>query len=61
MVENELIPVTDLDEPFAGIVGKFYALLDQFRLLTYGQLISRAVGELEEPDVSAKVQAPFGT
>ena len=57
VVENELIPVTDLDEPFAGIVGSFYGLLDQFRLLTYGQLIARAVGELQDPAVSAGVQA----
>lgn len=55
VVENELIPLTDLDEPFRGMAGKFYELLDQFRLLTYGQLISRAVSELGKPEVAGAV------
>ncbi|HUZ52939.1 MAG TPA: ATP-dependent DNA helicase, partial [Streptosporangiaceae bacterium] len=55
VVENELIPVTELQEPFRGMAEKFYQLLDQFRLLTYGQLISRAVAELATPDVANAV------
>jgi DNA helicase II / ATP-dependent DNA helicase PcrA len=55
VVENELIPVQHLDDPFKGMAEKFYELLEQFRLLTYGQLISRAVAELEKPDVAASV------
>ena len=55
VVENELIPLEQLDDPFKGMAEKFYELLEQFRLLTYGQLISRAVAELEKPDVAAKV------
>jgi hypothetical protein len=42
VVENELIPLERLDDPFKGMAEKFYELLEQFRLLTYGQLISRA-------------------
>lgn len=55
VVENELIPLEQLDDPFRGMAEKFYELLEQFRLLTYGQLISRAVSELEKPEVAAKV------
>ena len=57
VVENELIPLTDLDEPLRGMAEKFYRLLEQFRLLTYGQLISRAVAELEKSAVAGTVQA----
>jgi hypothetical protein len=39
------------------MAGKFYELLGQFRLLSYGQLISRAVIELEKPEVAANVHA----
>lgn len=57
VVENGLIPLSDLDEPFRGMAEKFYQLLEQFRLLTYGQLISRAVAELGTPAVAGTVQA----
>jgi DNA helicase II / ATP-dependent DNA helicase PcrA len=57
VVENELISLADLDEPLRGMAEKFYRLLEQFRLLTYGQLISRAVAELEKPEVAATVHA----
>lgn len=57
VIENELIPLTELDEPLRGMAGKFYELLEQFRLLTYGQLISRAVAELEKPVVKNPVHA----
>ena len=57
IVENELIPLTELDEPFRGMAEKFYQLLEQFRLLTYGQLISRAVAELGKPVVPGMVHA----
>ncbi len=32
VVENELIPLSDLNKPFRGIAENFYRLLDQFRL-----------------------------
>jgi DNA helicase-2/ATP-dependent DNA helicase PcrA len=57
VVESELISLPDLDEPLRGMAEKFYQLLEQFRLLTYGQLISRAVAELEEPAVANTVHA----
>lgn len=57
VVENELIPLTELEEPLRGKAEKFYQLLEQFRLLTYGQLISRAVTELARPPVANAVHA----
>ena len=57
VVENELIPMQKLDGPFREIAEHFYELLDQFRLLTYGQLIARAVEELAEPEVADAVHA----
>jgi DNA helicase II / ATP-dependent DNA helicase PcrA len=57
VVENELILLADLDDPLRGMAEKFYGLLEQFRLLTYGQLISRAVTELEKPEVADTVHA----
>jgi DNA helicase-2/ATP-dependent DNA helicase PcrA len=57
VVENELIPLTDLEEPLRGMAEKFYQLLERFRLLTYGQLISRAVAELGKPTVVGTVHA----
>jgi DNA helicase-2/ATP-dependent DNA helicase PcrA len=55
VVENELLSLDDLEEPFRGKAREFYRLLDQFRLLTYGQLISCAVAELGKPAVAAAV------
>jgi hypothetical protein len=43
------------------MVADFYGVLDQFRLLTYGQLVSRAVAELSRPEVREKVQERSGT
>jgi DNA helicase II / ATP-dependent DNA helicase PcrA len=57
VVETELIPLQHLDDPFKGMAEKFYEMLEQFRLLTYGQLISCAVAELDKPDVAASVHA----
>ena len=57
VVENELIPLAELEEPFKGMAENFYELLGQFRLLTYGQLISRAVGELQNTAVADAVHA----
>lgn len=58
VVENELIPLDQLEEgPFRDKAGQFYDLLDQFRLLTYGQLIARAAEELAKPAVAQAVHA----
>jgi DNA helicase-2/ATP-dependent DNA helicase PcrA len=57
VVENELIPLSELEEPLRSLAEHFYQLLERFRLLTYGQLISRAVAELERSEVSDAVHA----
>lgn len=56
VVENELLALDRLEDPFGGMVVRFYELLDQYRLLTYGQLIARAVDELSRPEVRRAVQ-----
>jgi DNA helicase-2/ATP-dependent DNA helicase PcrA len=57
VVQNELLAVESLKGAFGEMVVKFYGLLDQFRLLTYGQLIARAVEELSKIEVRQAVQA----
>jgi DNA helicase-2/ATP-dependent DNA helicase PcrA len=57
VVENELAAVESLQGSFGEMVVKFYQLLDQYRLLTYGQLIARAVQELARPEVRDAVHA----
>jgi len=51
VVDNELIRLDQVHEPFRGVLGRFHKLLDEFRFLTYGQLIARAVNELQAPHV----------
>ena len=34
---------------------RYYATLERYRLLTYGQQIVRAVNELEQPELAAQV------
>jgi DNA helicase-2/ATP-dependent DNA helicase PcrA len=55
VVENELLQPGHLRPPFRDMVARFYELLGEYRLLTYGQMISRAVGELDNPRVFAAV------
>lgn len=55
VVDNELIPFDRLDDPFREMVEKFRAQLELYRFLTYGQLVARAVDELDRPDVFAAV------
>jgi hypothetical protein len=49
VAENELIPLQLLAVPFNEMAEKFYELLEQFRVLTCGQLIYLAV--LARPEV----------
>lgn len=51
VVDNERIPVSNLDEPLRSIIERFYGELEQYRFLTYGQVIARAVEELQNPDI----------
>jgi DNA helicase-2/ATP-dependent DNA helicase PcrA len=55
--ECELLAPERLPGAFGEKMARFYELLDGFRLLTYGQLIARAVAELSRPRVREAVQA----
>ncbi len=55
VIDNELIPVQQLVEPFQGMVERFHLQLERYRLLTYGQLIARAVHELGNQQVFSSV------
>lgn len=57
VVENELIPLKRLQEPMQGIVTRLYEELERYRFLTYGQVISRTVAELDVPDVFESVHS----
>ena len=56
-VENELIDLEDLDRgTFAVCYRKFVEMLDGYRLLTYGQLISKAVAEFQNQATAKRVR-----
>lgn len=59
VVENELITAEELEDPFKGVYEAYVERLDDFRVLTFGQLISRAVAELESPELLAAVTEPL--
>ena len=51
VVENELLTLSDLEDPFREIYEKYLGLLEEHRFLTYGQMIARCVQELSTPTV----------
>jgi DNA helicase-2/ATP-dependent DNA helicase PcrA len=55
VVENELLDPDSIPDPFGTVLRDYYATLDRYRLLTYGQQIVRAVRELERPELAALV------
>lgn len=57
VVENELLALDDIPEPFVGVLSTYLEQLERYRLLTYGQQIVRAVRELERPEVRETVHA----
>ncbi|MCZ2821049.1 ATP-dependent DNA helicase [Modestobacter sp. VKM Ac-2977] len=57
VVENELLLPSQLDAPFRSVLERYYASLEKYRLLTYGQQIARAVTELDRPEVLQTVLA----
>lgn len=60
VIENELIPVAKLKEPFKGVYERYLDILEDHRFLTYGQQIARAVEELRKPAVFEAVHGPLG-
>jgi len=57
VVENELIDPAAMPEPFRTVLLEYLATLERYRLLTYGQQVVRAVQELEQGDLAARVHA----
>lgn len=55
VVENEMLDPATMPEPFGTVLQDYYATLDRYRLLTYGQQIVRAVKELERPKLAARL------
>lgn len=55
VVENELLDPASMPDPFGSILRNYYATLDRYRLLTYGQQVVRAVRELERPELAAEI------
>ena len=49
VVENELIPLQQLDDPFKGMAQKFYELLGPFQLLTDPRVYVHDHGEPAQP------------
>jgi superfamily I DNA/RNA helicase len=59
VVENELLDPEQLTDPFRDIYKTYLERLDAFRVLSFGQLISHAIAELEKPEVREAVRAPL--
>ncbi len=57
VVENELLDPEVMPEPFRKVLLSYYATLDRYHLLTYGQQLVRAVVELSRPELRAEIQA----
>ena len=59
VVDNELLDVDDLENPFRATVEQFHALLHQYRFLTYGRMVAVAVRALARPDVFEAAHGPL--
>lgn len=55
VVENELIDIERLEDPFRSVLRDYYETLDRYRLLSYGLQIVKAVEALQDPELHAKV------
>jgi len=55
VVENEMLDLELLPENLNSTIQQFYQMLDDYRMLTFGQQISRAVNALSDSDLHAQV------
>ena len=56
VLENELLDIADLPEgPFREAATKFYAMLENYRFMSFGTQIVLAVRALEDPAIHARV------
>jgi DNA helicase-2/ATP-dependent DNA helicase PcrA len=60
VIANELIDPRKLDgTPIGEVYRAYLAMLDRYHFLTYGLLISRAIGALEDPAIFRRVHGPL--
>lgn len=59
IVENELIPVGRVKEPFRSIYRDYLDRLDAFHALTFGQIIARTVEALQDPTLLDRIRSPL--
>jgi DNA helicase II / ATP-dependent DNA helicase PcrA len=60
VVENELIDASSLvGTPLGDCYIRYLATLERYHFLTFGQLISRAIGALETPAIFQRVHRPL--
>ena len=55
VIANELLDPESMPDPFRTVLLNYLATLDRYHLLTYGQLIARAVAALEGSTLRAEV------
>jgi DNA helicase II / ATP-dependent DNA helicase PcrA len=55
VVENELLDPGAMPAPFGTILRDYYATLERYRLLTFGQQVVRTVRELENPALATQI------
>ncbi len=55
IVENELLDLNKVPQPFRTVFDSYLDTLERYRLLTYGQQIVRTVAELEKGTLAAKI------
>lgn len=56
VIENELLDINRMPEPFKSTLIKYREMLDRYRLMTFGMQIARAVEELQRPEVRKALQ-----
>jgi len=55
VVENELLDINELEDPFKSTYIMYLETLDRYRLMSYGLQIARAVQELRNPGVRERI------
>ncbi len=57
VVENEMLDPATIEGDFGDVLRRYLEALEKYRLLTFGQQVVRAVGELQRPEVAGKVHS----
>ena len=56
VIENELLEIDEMPEPFRTTLHDYREMLDKYRLMTFGMQIARAVEELQQPEVQTAMK-----